>query len=292
MISATFYGLAASVMLAAPGSRYGEPGNGIQLPLDISTEGWRIDSMLHFALISTGLLFLVMVTWMIIAMVFHRDGKRKAAYTHGTSRRAAIGGLAIGFAIFFCIDGVLFYNSTVDVTEVLWNYELANVPGAVRIEINARQWAWQARYAGPDGRFATPDDVVTLNDVRVPVDTPIAIQLTASDVIHSLYLPNLRIKTDAIPGTVNRVWFQVDKERLARAKSNQFEIACAQHCGTHHYKMRGRLTVYSKSEFDAWLAEAAVNAALDYDAGPVAQNEEEPADQRYLAHWGWKWREI
>jgi len=295
MIPATLYDLTVRAALAAPGSGYGEPGNGVQLPLDISTEGWRIDAMLNFALIATGILFLVMATWMVIAVVFHRDGKHKATYTHGTSRKAAIGGLVIGFGIFLFVDGVLFYNSTVDLREALWNHDRAKVPGAVRIELNARQWAWQARYAGPDGLFTTADDIVTLNDIRVPVDTPVAIQLTSSDVIHALYIPNLRVKIDAVPGTVSPVWFEVDKERLAQARSNLFEIACAQHCGTHHYKMRGRLTVYSKEEFANWLAEASINSALDYDAGPTPDQQGEPekqADSKYLAHWGWKWREI
>ena len=115
-------------------------------------------------------------------------------------------------------------------------------PGAVRIEINAHQWAWDARYAGPDGKFNTADDIVILNDIGVPVGAPVIFQLASTDVIHSFYVPNLRMKLDAVPGTVNRMWFQAKE-------TGEFEIVCAQHCGTNHYKMRGTLTVLPRAEY-------------------------------------------
>ena len=88
-----------------------------------------------------------------------------------------------------------------DINKVFWNFdEVEQRPDAVRIEVNAHQWAWDARYAGPDGKFNTKDDIVTLNDIRVPVDTPVLLQLASTDVIHSFYLPNFRVKQDAVPG--------------------------------------------------------------------------------------------
>ena len=68
------------------------------------------------------------------------------------------------------------------------------------MEVTAQQWAWTFRYPGADGRFNTADDFVTLNELRVPVDRAVYLQLTSKDVVHSFYLPNFRNKIDAIPG--------------------------------------------------------------------------------------------
>ena len=155
----------------------------------------------------------------------------------------------------------------------------------MRIEINAHQWAWEARYPGPDGKFDTNDDFVTINDVRIPVgvgpdgkpstedDIPVSFQLASTDVIHSFYLPNFRIKQDAVPGMINRMW-------LVATETGEVDIGCAQHCGVHHYKMKGSLTVMTKEDFDAWSKRMSEQAVLAHD----------PADDE--ANWGWDWREI
>ena len=95
----------------------------------------------------------------------------------------------------------------------------------MRVEVNAHQWAWDVRYAGPDGKFNTQDDIVTLNDMRVPVGVPVVLQLASSDVMHSFSLPNFRVKQDAVPGH--------DQPHLVpgQARPGEFDIACAQHCG-------------------------------------------------------------
>ena len=69
---------------------------------------------------------------------------------------------AVGL-IALAVDGNLFYRTLVDMNEVFWNFSaLEKDPAAVRIEVNAHQWAWLARYPGPDGKFGTEDDIVTL----------------------------------------------------------------------------------------------------------------------------------
>src|SRR5262249_41388044 len=144
--------------------------------------------------------------------------------------------LTISAIIFFVVDGNLFVNAMNDLSKAFWNFaEVEAMPNVLRIEVNAHQWAWDARYAGPDGRFSTKekpsdDDIVTLNDIRVPVDTPVLIQLSSTDVIHSFYLYNFRVKQDAMPGMINRLTFQAKE-------IGEYDIGCAQHCGTNHYKM-------------------------------------------------------
>src|SRR6185436_17986471 len=108
-----------------------------------------------------------------------------------------------------------------------WNFAKAEAtPGAVLIEINAHQWAWDARYPGPDGKYNTADDIVTLNDIRIPAGVPIVFELASTDVIHSFWLPNLRVKQDAMPGMINKMWVMAKPE-----ERGQVDIACTQHCG-------------------------------------------------------------
>ncbi|MBI1851428.1 MAG: cytochrome C oxidase subunit II [Planctomycetes bacterium] len=266
--------VAASLGPCAGLALAGEPENpGWRMPHDVSTAGWRTDWLINITFLFITILFAIMVGWMLLACV-RFGAKREAAHDYGDSRRAIFLTIATAMAIFVTVDGNLFVNSTRDLEEVVWNFKIPQSdPNAVRIEINAHQWAWDARYAGPDGKFNTADDVVTLDDVRIPIDTPVIVQMGAVDVIHCLYLPNFRIKQDVVPGMITRTWFQAKE-------TGEFEIACAQHCGANHYKMRGLLRVLSRAEYDAWLAAASNNSERAYDS----------ADED--AHWGWEWREI
>ena len=246
------------------------PESGWGYPRDVSVEGHRIDWLLNVTSVFVGILFVIMAAWMGIAIVRH--GRRHAAqHDHGSARKQVVKALGVSALIFAVVDGNLFVTSMIDLDEAFWNFAKAEThPEAVRIEVNAHQWAWDARYAGGDNEFGTADDIVTLNDIRVPVGVPIVLQLRSVDVIHSFYLPNLRQKVDVVPGTTTHLWF-------AAKEAGEFEIACAQHCGVHHYKMRGVLTIYEPEGFRSWLAEAQANARVAFDAADT------------LGHWGWRW---
>jgi len=247
-----------------------QPESGWGYPRDVSVEGHRIDWLLNVTSIFVGILFVVMAVWMGVAIVKHGRG-HTAQHDHGNGKKQAIKALGLSALIFLIVDGNLFVNSIIDLDEAFWNFAKAEThPEAVRIEINAHQWAWDARYAGSDGEFGTADDIVTLNDIRVPKGIPVVLQLRSVDVIHSFYLPNLRQKVDVVPGTTSHLWF-------AAKETGEFEIACAQHCGVHHYKMRGVLTIYEPDRYQAWLGEAQANARVAYDAADL------------FAHWGWRW---
>jgi len=259
----------ALVLAAAFAARAAEPGFG--LPHDASLDGHRVDELIHFTIWATGILFAVMVVWMLVA-VFRHGPSHAPSPARGDDRRSAIGVLALAAVVFLVVDGNLFFHSVSDLDRHFWNYAVAEQsPGAVLIELNAHQWAWDLRYAGPDGQFNTADDVVSLNDLRVPVDAPVVLQITSTDVLHSLYLPNFRVKQDAVPGSVTRLWFQAKETGV-------FEMGCAQHCGPNHYKMRGVLTVLPRAEYDAWLASASADGRRGWDPDDAS------------AHWGWAWR--
>jgi cytochrome c oxidase subunit 2 len=255
----------ASVALATPLA-----GNGYSLPRDASVDGWRIDHLLWSTSAFVILLFTIMVIWMLLA-IFKFGEKHEAQYDHGSSKHSVTVALSISAVIFFTVDGNLFYNGMDDLSHAFWDFGFAEAQkDAVRIEVDGHQWAWNARYAGPDGKFNTADDIITLNDIKVPVGSPVILELVSNDVIHSFYLPNFRVKADAVPGQVNRMWFRAKE-------TGEFDIGCAQHCGLNHYKMKALLTVLPRKDFDAWVTEASADNARGFDS------------QDTIAHWGWDW---
>ncbi|MFZ5471531.1 MAG: cytochrome c oxidase subunit II [Myxococcota bacterium] len=273
------FGLVATGLALA--ARYAhaavQPEGGLGLPRDVSHDGHLIDWLINVTHVFNIILFVIMCVWMAVAC-FKHNAHHEAEYDHGESKRSVTIALCLSAFIFAVVDGNLFVNTIIGLDKAFWNFSIPqNDANTVRIEVNAHQWAWDGRYAGEDKRFSTPaapspDDILTWNELHVPVDTPVHLQLTATDVIHSFYLPNFRVKMDAVPGQVNQLWF--------RAKEpGEFDIGCAQHCGTHHYKMKAKLIVHSQEDYRRWEHEAGINGKRAFD----------PEDTS--AHWGWAWKE-
>ncbi len=261
LLAATLLG--SGLALATPVA-----ATGLGLPPDASADGFRIDDLIHETLAFITVMFVIMVVWMVTAAL--RYGRKGTAlYAHTTKRGQLVTWITIG--VLGVADVSLYVRTMLDMGEVFWNYGSAEKdPRAVRIEVNAHQWAWQVRYAGADGKFNTPDDIVGLNDIRVPVGVPVIFELASTDVIHSLYLPNFRVKTDATPGMINKMW-------LRPSTTGEYEIGCAQHCGINHYKMKALFTVLPQADYDRWVREASANSERGYDAADT------------VSHWGWDW---
>src|SRR5437867_1053276 len=103
-------------------------------------------------------------------------------------------------------------------------------------------------YPGPDGKFQTSDDYQVDNDLRVPVNKVVRVLLGSHDVIHSFFIPQARLKQDALPGREIPAWFNITKPGV-------YEIPCAELCGFGHSGMKGQLTVYSDADYQKWLKE-------------------------------------
>ena len=237
--------------------------------VDVSHDGYRGVNLFWYTTWMCIIAFTLVVLALIAFSILYRARPgHRAFYTHGTDRKSyAITGV-LAALVFFSIDMRLVQISQKDIKEYLFNWPSS--ADTVKVEVYAQQWAWNIRYAGPDGVFHTADDVVTLNDMRVPVGRPVMVNLKAKDVIHSFYLPSFRLKHDANPGYVTRTWFEAKE-------TGNFEIACSQMCGWAHYKMRGDLKVLPAADFDAWLKESQGDAVRRFD----------PADKEQM--WGWEW---
>ncbi len=216
------------------------------LPEGVSSYSATIDHMFYMILWVTGIVF-VLTEALLIYFAFRyrqRDGVR-AHYTHGNARLEVAWTIVPAAMLIF----LGFASRTA------WNVIKGEVPPTdEEVVVTASQFNWEIRYKGADGSFDTPDDVITSNDMRIPVGVPVRIKLRSKDVIHSFFVPQFRLKQDAVPGVTIDVWVQP-------TKTGVYEIACAELCGFGHYSMRGVLTVLEPEDYRAWLKESEANVA-------------------------------
>lgn len=145
----------------------------------------------------------------------------------------------------------------------------ARQSGQVRIEVTGAQFQWYFRYPGADGvfgrvdaqKFARPDegnplgldpgdpagrDDIVSSTLVVPVGRLVQLDLRAQDVIHSIFIPAMRLKQDAVPGMEIHTHF-------TPTETGTYEIVCTQLCGLGHYRMRAVARVVNEEEFKQWL---------------------------------------
>jgi cytochrome c oxidase subunit 2 len=114
----------------------------------------------------------------------------------------------------------------------------------IEVQLLAERFAWHFRYPGPDGRFDSDDDMTPATLV-VPLGRQVRLKMRSKDVLHSVFLPHMRIKQDVIPGMQTSMYFTANQ-------TGTYEIACAELCGNMHTNMRGVLKVVTEEEYEAW----------------------------------------
>jgi cytochrome c oxidase subunit 2 len=261
------------------------------LPPDASAHGWEMDLTLAFIHLLMAVLFIGWSAFMAYALVRFRQGKHPRADYGGAKSRAAYY-LAAAVAV---IEAVILIGFDIP----FWTAKVSAFPAesdATVVRIVAQQFAWNVHYPGKDGVFGRTsltymneatnpmgldptdafgeDDITTINQLHLPVGKPVIVRLSSKDVIHSFFLPQMRVKQDIIPGMEIPVWFEP-------TQTGQWEIACAQLCGLGHYRMRGYYTIHDQAGFDQWMVERLAEKAADQgeeeegqpvqDAEPAAQ---------------------
>ncbi len=239
-------------------------------PEIISTNGHLIDSLFMYTTVMATIFF-IFVCLGLFGFSYKYSAKRnkKVDYTYGNRKKQLKATLLIGILVFVVIDLTITYRSNNDMIAEFWNFPKAD-EDITRIEVLAQQWMWNFRHAGADGEFNTADDVLSNHDLHIPVGKKVEFRITSKDVIHSLFFPNARIKVDAMPGRISRLWFEP-------TKTGVYDIACAEMCGTHHYKMQAKLHVHSPEDYAAWKAEAEQLAIIGNDTENIDN------------YWGWQW---
>jgi cytochrome c oxidase subunit 2 len=214
------------------------------LPQNVSTAGRRVDSLFVIVYLITGVVFIgtqIALGWASWRYV-DAPGTR-SRYLHGSQRLEVVWTIIPAATLVFI---ALYQMGTW--ADMKFQSAAPKVPPLA--EITARQFQWMMRYPGPDGKLHTHDDLQLVNDLHFVKNRPTLIKLKTQDVLHSFFLPQMRMKQDAVPGLTIPVWFDADT-------AGQYELLCAELCGWGHYKMRGRVTVHaSQKEFDEWMANA------------------------------------
>ena len=113
--------------------------------------------------------------------------------------------------------------------------------GSLVVDVVGKQWWWDVRY-----RPAGGDEIVTANEIRLPVGEPVQFRLASDNVIHSFWIPALGGKMDMIPGRLTYL-------RLQPTRTGVFLGTCAEYCGTAHALMRLQVVVMEPEAFRAWL---------------------------------------
>lgn len=146
---------------------------------------------------------------------------------------------------------------TVWVLVVLGQVMHPATPPALTLQVTAHQWWWEARYLGRDGAAT----FTTANEIHIPAGTPIRVELTSPDVIHSFWVPRLAGKMDLIPGVTNVTWIEA-------AAPGRFQGQCAEFCGLQHANMTFFVVADSPADYAAWSARQAMPPASP--ATPIA----------------------
>ncbi len=230
--------LGVALFVWAPGANY-------WLPDDISEHGHQIDHLFMFILILTGIVFVVTEA-LLFWFLWRYDSAKNAdpvKFTHGSHNLEVIWTILPAVTLLF----IAIYQMNAWADSKINNPAHDGLP--VTVEVTGRQFEWRLRYPGKDGKLGTPDDIYTVNKLHIPVNEEILVALKSADVLHDFFLPNLRVKQDAVPGMVIPVWFKA-------TETGEFDLVCAELCGWGHYKMKGQLIVQKRSAYDAWLDEA------------------------------------
>jgi cytochrome c oxidase subunit 2 len=129
---------------------------------------------------------------------------------------------------------------------VWYNIKQFMPPADQTVRVIGQQWAWSFQQPGPDGVLDTADDIRTVGEMHVVVNTTYHFELLSRDVVHSFAIPAFRLKQDALPGRTISGWFRPNRV-------GTYDIQCTQMCGLGHALMAGRIIVETSQDHAAWL---------------------------------------
>ena len=199
------------------------------LPLQGSDIAAKWD-MLYMFLVWLSVFFFVLVVGGMIyfAVKYKQRPGLKAKYITGNVPLEVLW-TAVPFVLLMVIFGWGYY---------VYN-EMTRVPSdAYEIRVVGKQWLWQFQY--DDGR-------TTVNELYVPVNKPVKLLMTSTDVLHSFFVPNFRVKSDVVPGMFTTVWFEANV-------TGKHQVFCTEYCGTSHSLMLAKVIVLDPTQWEAWKA--------------------------------------
>jgi len=225
------------------------PFQGLGLPPNYNEAGVEIDHLYNLIHVIMAVVFVA--TGLMLGWLIWKYGARQELgaryFTHSNLLELTWSVAAAGILVFLSLYQL---NSWAENKLERPQVEIAGrtEPQPPLAKVVAKRFGWEFYHAGPDGRLDTPDDVYVENVLRVPHGEPVVLQLESRDVIHSFFVPGLRLKQDVVPGMQHFVWFKA-------TSPVELEIICSELCGWGHYTMQGRMQLVSRAEYDRWLSE-------------------------------------
>ncbi len=130
---------------------------------------------------------------------------------------------------------------------VWYNIKQKMPPAESTVRVISQQWAWTFVHPGTDGQLDTDDDIATVDELHIMVNTLYHYKLTSRDVVHSFSVPVFRLKQDAVPGREIRGWFEA-------TQTGTYDIQCAEICGIGHGLMAAKIVIETEDEHQQWIA--------------------------------------
>jgi len=214
------------------------------MPAEASTQAVSIDWLWNIQMIAMSFLFALIVVPLVYSLVVFRRRKGETGegeHFEGNTK------LEIAWTIIplFVVLGMAYIGA-----ENLADTRRGD-PNAMVVEVTGRQWSWTFEY----------EDGVVSDELHVPVGKQVLLKMTSTDVVHSFWVPEFRVKQDLVPGRVTEL-------RITPTVEGTYQVRCAELCGTTHYNMVSDVIVSSQAEYTAWVSEqAALAAALDTPEG-------------------------
>jgi cytochrome c oxidase subunit 2 len=214
------------------------------LPENASTYGADVDGVIR-------LIWILTVVWFFLTfgaigaflILYRRRAGRRASYVRGERFREALW-ILVPVAVVLVLDLWLDFRGA----PVWAKVKIERPETELALQVTGKQFNWEVLHPGPDGRFGTSDDKQFLDELHVPVHRPVRVVLKSRDVVHSFFLPNFRVKQDAVPGRVIEGWFEA-------TKPGKYELPCAMLCGLGHSGMKAYLYVHAQKDYDQWVKE-------------------------------------
>ena len=212
--------------------------NALPWPGEISVHAAEVDRLF----VSAGLLVLALAAPVFILTIAfavkYRRG-RPADRRHAPVHNVWV---EIGWTIIPFLLLIVFYIQAMRLFT-----ELHRPPAdALEIDVVGKQWMW---------KFQHPEGQQEIDELHVPAGVPVKLTMASQDVIHSLFIPALRIKQDVVPGRYTHIWFQADEP-------GSYQLLCSEFCGTNHSLMGGHFIVMSPGDYSVWLRRSKVDDTL------------------------------
>ena len=209
-----------------------------------STYSGDIDFLFTLITVIVGVWFVVSEVVLFYFMIRYRAREGVKAEYIGGDKKAHKKWISIPHWLIIICDIVLIVGAV-----QVWHEIKQKMPPADEtVRVIAQQWAWTFVHAGADGVLDTADDVATVDDLRLKVNTTYHYELTSRDVLHCFSIPLFRLKQDSVPGREIKGWFRP-------TMTGEYDVQCAEMCGIGHGVMAARVTIHTEEEYAKWLSE-------------------------------------